>query len=274
MRIYGFVNQKVSLGIETHYFTAGAVTRIDSQYTLLSQWCSKQQLSQIIGKHANRFLVRFFFRQVGKFGFNRWFQQSFVSIGYGQFHLVGAGIVAVDEKPFQALDGLFAFRSHRNAQKTFILATAHGHQPVRRTFLQRFFPVEIIVVFGAFLFLSFNYFTGNKRTVFKLTPHNSAGTFVFVDPFGNNVAGSGKRLVQRFNLIVYKRLCPAFQVVFVLLHNDFRQKLQSFFTGNHGTSAAFGLVRKVNIFQLSRIKTIIDAFLQFGCQLFLLLNGF
>jgi hypothetical protein len=70
------------LFIQTNQFTAGTETRVDSHYTFFDQAVrSISKLAGILGKNTDSFFIGFLFGEQAHFGFHRWFQQTFVTIG-------------------------------------------------------------------------------------------------------------------------------------------------------------------------------------------------
>ena len=110
MRIDGFVVQQRSLCVETDQLTAGPVTGIDSQHTLLSQWRSQQQLAQVLGKHADRFFIGFRLAEIGKFGFDGRLQKTFERVVHGGRNLFGGFIPSPYETAFQAVQAVIRIR--------------------------------------------------------------------------------------------------------------------------------------------------------------------
>ena len=154
MRIDGFVVQKVSLCIEAHHLTSGAIARVDAHDTLLSQRRGEQELAQVAGKYTDGFFIGLLLAQGSKFGFDARLQESLVSIQYCFFHLLAALIIATHVVSHEAFGALLIVGRDGYLQQTFGFASADGQQAVRGASLQRFAEVEVVLVLGCFFFLT------------------------------------------------------------------------------------------------------------------------
>ena len=74
------VMEKVALSVKTHYLATCAESRVNTHDALLSQRSRHKQLAQIVGKDVNGFLLSLFPAVCGKLVFDRWLQQTFVSV--------------------------------------------------------------------------------------------------------------------------------------------------------------------------------------------------
>ena len=58
---YGLVVEQIALSVQTHHFASSAEAGVYAHNSLLSQWSTKQQLSQVLGKDTNSFVVGLLF---------------------------------------------------------------------------------------------------------------------------------------------------------------------------------------------------------------------
>ena len=153
----GFVVQQVALRIKADHLTTRAETGVDTHHALLSQWRTKQQLTQILGKYADSLFVSLLLAEVHELCLYRGQQQALVTVLYGLCHQSLAGSVATNIVTLQTLYGLVVVDSDADAQYTLALATTHSQQPMTGTALQRLFPLKVVAVFLRLVavFLSF-----------------------------------------------------------------------------------------------------------------------
>ena len=101
--------------------------------------------------------------------------------------MLSAGVVAPHELAFQPFHALLIVRADADFQQAFRFGTPDGEQAVGVASLQRFGAVEVVTVFGRFLFFAFHYFGGQYALAGKCVAHAVSGTFVFANMLGYDV---------------------------------------------------------------------------------------
>ena len=105
--------QKGTLCIQADHFASRTESRVDTHHPFLPQRRGQQQLTEVFCEYPNGFFIGLLFAECGKLGFNGRFQQAFVGIGEGLFHLVCTFIVGPYEQPLKAFVAhIFIFREN------------------------------------------------------------------------------------------------------------------------------------------------------------------
>ena len=100
-----------------------------------------------------------------------------------------------------------------------------------------------------------------------------ARTLVFAHLFGYDVAGTLQRVFLVLHVAFYKCTYTSHEVVLALHHQDGGERFQPLLAGHFGTRLALRLVRQVDVLQFGGIPASLDALLQLGSQLALLVYG-
>ena len=101
----GIMMQQVALGIEADHLTTCTESRIDTHDTFLSERCTQEQLTQILGKDTDGFLVGTFLTKCCEFRLDGRFEQPLISILDGLCNEFAAGGVAIDIMALQTFYG-------------------------------------------------------------------------------------------------------------------------------------------------------------------------
>ena len=110
----------------------------------------------------------------------------------------------------------------------------------------RFVPVEVILVFVSFFFLTFHDFGLETALLEKQSANPGPCGFVFVDNLGDNISGAGKGVLHRFDTFARIKENFGFRRRIgrgILSKNQFRQGLQSFLPGDCRARPPLGPVR-------------------------------
>ena len=140
--------QQIALGIEAHHLATRAESRVDTHHALLAQWGTQQQLTQILGKHADGLFVGLLLTERGKLVLDTGLEQALVAIVDGLGYQSAAGRVAIHVVALDALQGLVVVGRDADAQYALRFASAHGQQSVAGASLQRFAPIKVVTIFG------------------------------------------------------------------------------------------------------------------------------
>ena len=100
--IDGLVVEQVPLGIQTDNLAPRTEAWVYSQYPLLSQRGSQQQLPQVLGKDPDGFLVGLRLALAGKLALYAWLQETLQGVGHGKGDLAGRPIAAFHEPMLQS----------------------------------------------------------------------------------------------------------------------------------------------------------------------------
>ena len=144
------------------------------------------------------------------------------------------------------------------------------------TAFQRFLPIEIVAVFLCLVAVLLGFY--NLRLYEGLptegATHQIARTLVFADLFGNNILSSLQSVfdVGGGTASYHKALGGTLGVWFTLHEQDGGQWLKSLFTSHLCTSATFGFIGQIDVFQYGAVPTAVDALLQVGRHLLLFSN--
>ena len=267
MRENGLVVQQVALSVKTYHLATGAESGIDRQHAFLSERSGEQQLPQVLGEHLYRLLVGAGLGLGQRFPLHRRFQQPFVPVPNGRFdQRPDRGGIPFDKNTLQLLHRSRFIRQHRQFDKSFPLSTNHRQQTVGRHPAQRFRPVEIVRIFGSFLFFAFDHARRDHPLAGKQAAHGTAGRFAFADPFGDNIAGTIQSLLQIVNLPAHETFREPVGSCTVLAHQHRGQRFEPLFPCYRGTGPAFGTIGKVKVFQGGALVTLFDLHAQFGRQ--------
>ena len=100
-----------------------------------------------------------------------------------------------------------------------------------------------------------------------------ARALVFAHLFGYDVAGTFQCVFLVLYVAFNKCTYTSHEVVFALHHQDGGERLQPFLSGHFGTGLALRFIRQVDVLQFGGIPASLDALLQLGSQLVLLVDG-
>ena len=137
-----------------------------------------------------------------------------------------------------------------------------------RTALQRFFPIEIIRILGSLVTISLrlHYFRGDESLSGESITELLTRAFILTDCLCDDILSPFDGSCHIFYVAFDKPLCGAFRIAFALEQEYLGEWLQSLFASHLGTCATLGFIGQIDIFQLCRIPTVVDAFLQLWCQ--------
>ena len=165
----------------------------------------------------------------------------------------------------QTLYSLLIIRRDANAENTLALTTAHGQQSMGGATLERLFPVKIVAVFCCLVSISlgFDNFGGDKCLTTEGIAELLARALVFADSLCYNVLCTFKGHIGIFYVTLDETFCSMLWVSLALLEQNHGERFQSLFSGHLSTSATFGLIGEIDIFQFCRIPAVMDALFQF-----------
>ena len=153
-RIDHIVVEEFALPVENRNFAARAEAGINGHRHLASQGGSQKQLPQILRKDPDRLLVGLLFEKHPGLRLHRESQEAFIRILDGEADLLRCGRISPHELRDQDRDRLVFRRGEARKKKPLRLATADGENPMRRSLVGGFTPVEVILEFRTLLFLA------------------------------------------------------------------------------------------------------------------------
>ena len=89
-------------------------------------------------------------------------------------------------------------------------------------------------------------------------PDDIPRTLIFIDPFGNDISGTGKGLFNIRNSIIQILKRTVLGISFILLKNQLCKWLKPLFTCDCGSCTSFGFKWKIDILKLIQIVTLLN----------------
>ena len=145
-----------------------------------------------------------------------------------------------------------------------------------RTAFQGLLPIEVVAVFLGFVrvFLGLDHFRHDEGLATEGGTHLITAALVLAHLFGYDVLCAFQCCSHIFDVALDEALCSPFRALLALHHQQRSQWLQSLFASRLGTCASLGFVGQVYVLQCRQFPAVLYAFLQFGCQLVQLADGF
>ena len=191
MRVDGSVIEQIALRREADELAARAESRIECEYTFLSQGVLQQQLAEIRSKDAYSLSVGFLFRRGGKLRFDGRFEQPLVAILHRLFDLIGGIRVVAQPEVGEFVEGFLLIAGYIHSNKPFGLGASYSQQPVRLYAPERFVHRPVLAVISGFLCALlgelFDLLGADHCGVSELTADGVTRALVDADLFGNNV---------------------------------------------------------------------------------------
>ena len=91
--------------------------------------------------------------------------------------------------------------------------------------------------------------------------------FVFADCLGDDILCPFQSRLSVLNITFDKALCGTLRVPFALSHQDLSQRFKPLFSSHLCSGTTLGLIWQIDVLQLRRIPTVVDALLQLGRHL-------
>ena len=187
------VREELSLAVEEHDFAAGAKAGVDAERDLLPERRGQQQLAQVVGENADRLLVRALCEKGPRLAFHRETEQPLEAILHREPHLLGRGRFAFDEEPLQRAHRLDFIGHEARKQEALRLAAPNREDAVRRRFLRRLAPVEVVLELRPLLLLPADDLRFDHAFRKVKIPQLRARRGVVIDPLREDVARSRQR---------------------------------------------------------------------------------
>ena len=206
-------------------------------------------MAQVFGKHLDSFFIGSLFAGVGKLGFNRWSDESFISIIAGFAYKLLAFAQAMNIFFADFFCALFAVNINIDFQEALTLTTTHGQQAVTAASFERFTEFKIVgkLLCPFFLPLAFHCFGSDNRFAPEYTSYLLAHGFIFTDGFCYDVFCTCQRFINTFYISFKKAFGNSFGLLFALQQQDCGQRFKSVFTRNLCLCSSFRLERQINI---------------------------
>ena len=163
--------------------------------------------------------------------------------------MLSAGVVAPHELAFQPFHALLIVWADADFQQAFRFGTPDGEQAVGAASLQRFGAIEVVAVFGRFLFFAFHHLGGQCALAGKCVAHAVSGTFVFANMLGYDVTGTFQCIFHVLHVSFHVTGGAFLRMGLTLQHQQGGEGFQSFLAGCFGTCFPFGFVGEVDVLQ-------------------------
>ncbi len=246
------VVEELSLGVEADELAPRPEAGIEGKEPLLTERRGEEELAEVVGEDADRLRIGPFLRGHADLRLHRVREKPPVAVLDGHPDLFSDRAVSLDEHRVEEGNRLRLRRDDAEGQELLLLAAPHGEDPVGRRLGGRLFPVEIVPVPASLRLLPGDDLGLEDGLRYEELPHSSAGLFVFVHPFGDDVPRPGERLLHRGHALfrideggrLHERVeCP------LLGENSLCKRLQPFLPGDGRPRPAFGTEGEVEVLQ-------------------------
>ena len=268
--------QQLPLLVQADGFTAGAETGVHREHSLAPERRGQEQLAQVGGKDADGLLVGPFLERHPQLGFERPAEQPAIPVVQGRTHLRGIVTGSPDEGPLQEHERIGFRGEHGEVQDILGLAAAHGQDAVGRGRCGRLLPFEVVAVLGSGSLRAGGDPADDDGLAAEELPQQGARRGVFVDDFGDDVAGSGQSVLGSRYPRCRVHVLPGgrHRVRSRLVEQQARQGVEALLARDHGARATFGAIGQVEVFQRREALNRLHALPEILGEVPVLLEGF
>ncbi len=151
MRKYGFVVEKISLGVEAHDLAARSEARVYGKRALLPHRSRQKQLAQVFAENPDGLKICLLFRFTDYLSAHGRLKQPSESVLYGKIDLLGERLlrvaVSLTELVIDFLAALFAVAVDPDREHSLVTGAQHREKAVRSYMGERLAVVEVVAVF-------------------------------------------------------------------------------------------------------------------------------
>jgi hypothetical protein len=252
--IDGHVAQEATGHVDRGAFAAGAQARIDADDRLLPQRRGQQQISQVLGEHADRRAVRPLLELGAHLVLDAGREQALETVARGQVEL--AGERRLRAQPDQLRDAgqhLLAVDVDVRAQVLLVLAAPDGQEAVRRDVAHRLAEVVVLLELARLGGAGRHHLHDQVALIAEGGAHRGAHVGVLGHRLGHDVARAGQGLVgPRHALVdVDEPVRLGQRIAALRLGQDaIGQRPQPALARDGGARPPLGLVRQVQVLEL------------------------
>ena len=272
--------KKLARVVDRRYLASGADAGIDAEHGELTRRRRQQQVLQVFAEHLNGVGIGALLQLQAHLRGDGAVEQTLPGVLRGQVQLRRPVAGPLVDLALDDVERALRIELDHEVQHALRLAAADGQHPVRGDLLDR---LPIVVIHLELFLLVFVIITGVGHFAaddHALLEHGMAQQLanigVVADGLGQDVARAFQRLLHAGDAFLginkRRRKCFERNAGGFLRPQIIRERPQPAFPRDHGLSAAFGLVGKVQIFQLAFVERTLNTGFQFIGELALLLN--